>query len=167
MLFKSSYKHEGLSCLGWEFFSRLKMCVDATAHVCLRARESERGIVLAVVFVPVWTKQGRQECAFLCLNKEIWNHEKKSSALLLSFLLSLLLFSSCECACIYLWCLFSRSICFCTLSWLPVCKSLCTGMPWLSMYQCAALTIIRRQTAACLPQLSDASSLHLNILFFF
>ncbi len=93
--------------------------------------------------------------------------KKKSSGLLLSLPLSLFLFSLCECVRIYLWCLFSRSICFCTLSWLSVCKSLCTGMPWLSMCQCAVLTIIRRHTAVCLPKLSDASLVHFNIFVFF
>lgn len=33
--------------------------------------------------------------------------------------------------------------------------------------QCAAQTIIRSQTAVCLPQMSDIPSLHLNILVFF
>lgn len=32
-------------------------------------------LVLAELFVFVWSKQAMQECAFLCLNKETWNHE--------------------------------------------------------------------------------------------
>lgn len=122
------------------------------------------------LFMPVSAKQREQECAFLCLNIEIWNHEKSPSSLLLFMSFPPFFFFA-------LFCLFTLShspldltsdirerLILCRL-WITCqvfarLRGICFFSEYLSEH---FLTITRIQTGTCLPQVSEVFLLLLNI----
>lgn len=70
--------------IGW-------MCVQG--HTCVFVWTWT--VVLAGLFVLVRSKQAAQECAFLCLNNVMWNHEIIPGASIFPFPLSPFLYLNC------------------------------------------------------------------------